>query len=92
MLGDTQWLWLIALVGGPLILGILLARGVRQTEDRRRDDPAGVARTEQATHDLYEEEEHRGERPHEQQPPIDLEEARRREEVARMRSAGGRRL
>ena len=92
MLGDTQWLWLIALVGGPLILGILLARGVRQTEDRRRDDPAGVARTEQATHDLYEEEEHRGERPHEQQPPIGLEEARRREEVARMRSAGGRRL
>jgi hypothetical protein len=91
MLGDTQWLWLIALVGGPLILGIMLARGVRQTEDRRRDDPAGVARTEQATHDLYEEEEHRGERPHEQ-PPNDLEEARRLEEVARMRSAGGRRL
>jgi hypothetical protein len=92
MLGDTQWLWLIALVGGPLILGILLARGVRQTEKRRRDDPNGVARTEQATHDLYEEEEHRGERPHEEQSPIDLEEARRREEVARMRSAGGRRF
>lgn len=92
MLGDTQWLWLIALVAGPLILGILLARGVRQTEDRRRNDPAGVARTERATHDLYEEEEHRGERPHEQRHPIDLEEARRREEVARMRSAGGRRI
>ena len=38
MLGNTQWLWLIALVGGPLILGILLARGVRQTEDRRKKD------------------------------------------------------
>lgn len=93
MLGDTQWLWLIALVGGPLILGILLARGVRQTEERREKDPAGVARTERATHQLYEEEEHRGELPREEEThPIDLEEARWREELARMRSAGGRRL
>jgi hypothetical protein len=90
MPGDTQWLWLIALVAGPLILGIIIARGVRQTEERRRDDPVGVARTEQATHDLYENEEHRGDRPQEHEPPINLEEARRREDVARMRSTGRR--
>ncbi len=60
MLGDTQWLWLLVLVGGPLILGLLLVRGVRQTDQRRREDPAGIARTEEATHRLYEEEEHRG--------------------------------
>jgi hypothetical protein len=92
MLGDTQWLWLIALVGGPLILGVLLARGVRQTDERRRDDPRGVARTEQATHDLYEEEEHRGERRPENQIPADVDEARHRDEAARMRSAGARRV
>jgi hypothetical protein len=61
MLGETQWLWLVALVGGPLILGILMARGQWQTDKRRREDPAGIARTERATHRLYEEEEHRGE-------------------------------
>ena len=89
MLGDTQWLLLIALIGGPLILGIVLSRGARQTEERRETDPAGVARTEQATHDLYEQEEHRGERPTEGTRAIDLEEARRRDEMARMRAAGG---
>lgn len=92
MLGETQWLWLIALVGGPIILGLLMARGMRQTDDRRRNDPAGVAWTEQATRDLYEDEEHRGEPPLEDTRPQDLEEARRREKVARMRSAGGRRI
>jgi hypothetical protein len=92
MFGETQWLWLIALIGGPLILGIMLARGARQTEARREKDPAGVARTERATRDLYEQEEHRGERPAEEPQAIDLEEARRREELARMKAAGGRRI
>lgn len=91
MPGDTQWLWLIALVAGPLILGIVLARGMRTTDERRRHDPAGVVRTEQATHELYENEEHRGDRSHEQQRPIDLEGARRRENVTRMRSDDVRR-
>ena len=86
MSGDaTQWLWLIALVGGPLILGIVMARGMRQSSDRREHDPAGIARTERATHDLYEEEEHRGE-------PSDAEiaDARRLEEKARPQRAGQR--
>jgi len=82
MLGDTQWLWLVALVGGPLILGVLLARSMRQTDERRRNDPAGVAMTERATHRLYDEEEHRGENKQE-----NLDETRRREEAAR-RAAG----
>lgn len=87
---DTQWLWLIALVGGPLVLGLLMAFGVRQTKNRRRDDPSGIAKTEQATHDLYEDEDARSEATSPDRP-VDEDEARRREEVARMRSAGGRR-
>jgi len=63
MLGDTQWLWLLALVGGPILLGVLMARGVRQTDERRKHDPEGIAQTERATRDLYREEERRGEAP-----------------------------
>ena len=90
MLGETQWLWLLALVAGPLILVVLLARSMRQTDERHQNDPEGVARTERATRDLYEEEEHRGETTIEETRPDDMEESRRRQELAVQRSLGGR--
>ncbi len=84
MLGDTQWLWLLALVGGPILLGLLMARGVRQTEERRKHDPAGIAQTERATRDLYEEEEHRGEAPIvDQDPTVDPDRVVRRQSARR---------
>lgn len=88
MVDSSSWLYLLAVVGGPLILGIWLARGMWQTDRRRQDDPAGVARTEQATHDLYEAEERRGDVPLAEATSTDIEEARRREDVARRRSMG----
>lgn len=45
--------WGIVIIGGPILLGIVLVFVIMS--NRRNRHPRDIARTEQATHDLYEE-------------------------------------
>jgi hypothetical protein len=44
-------IWGLAIVGGPILLGLVLIFVI--VGNRRRRNPRDVARTEQATKDLY---------------------------------------
>jgi hypothetical protein len=44
-------IWGLAIVGGPILLGLVLIFVI--VGNRRRRNPGDVARTEQATKDLY---------------------------------------
>lgn len=49
------FLWALMNIVGPLLLVIVLAWVLMR--NRKKSSPADIARTEQATHDLYREEE-----------------------------------
>lgn len=52
----SDWLNLLAVFGGPILLGLMLFYGMK-TSDRRRENPVAEARSEQGTENLYEAEE-----------------------------------
>ena len=44
-------IWSLAVIGGPVLLGLVLIFVI--ISNKRRKDPRDIARTEQATDDLY---------------------------------------
>jgi hypothetical protein len=64
----TGWLWLLITVVGVALLGLAMARGDLLTR-RRRENPAAQRLTNEATKDLYEEEEVQRQREEEREAP-----------------------